>query len=218
MGCTAVKGIKYCVVNNVLMAGNNETTEGNAIDGSLPKKITIINRIGDMFVREIGQKSFSGCTTITHVVIKEGINKINYDAFFKCQNIVSVIVPSTVSFIAQGGICPSLKNNQGSASPGTLSVIIEGPSSMEMIGFCGIGKKETIIINYCSERAPNLQKEPFQEATNVIIYSIKKFSIDSHETTVSEKACIKKSCCTRKMNNNVRSSVHVNILLLVFLC
>ena len=59
------------------MTGDNSTTEGNGIDGSLPNKITIIDRIDNSFVREIGQCSFRSCETITHVTIKKGINKIH---------------------------------------------------------------------------------------------------------------------------------------------
>ena len=218
MNCTTVRNIKYCIVKNVLMTGDNTSIEGNAIDGSLPRKITIKSRIGEQFVREIGQRSFVKCETITHVIIEEGITKINYDAFYLCQNIVSVIVPSTVSFIAQGGICPGLINNEFAASPGTLHVIIEGPSSLEMLGHCGIGKKETVIINYCSDRAPNLQLETFQEVRNVKIYAVKKFSIESHETTVSENACVRKTYCAKSVNNRVRFAIHINILLLTLLC
>ena len=218
MGCTTINGIKYCVINNILMTGDNSTNERNAIDGSLPRKITIKNRIDQELVREVGRNSFTACEIITSVIIEEGIYKINFEAFYKCKNLVSVIVPSSVTFIGQGGICPSDKNSPEEATKGTLHVNIEGPSSLEMLGFCGIGRRETILINYCSNKAPNLQGRAFHKATTVNIYSIKKFSIDSRETTVSEKACLRKSCITKNAYNSVKYAIHTNILLLTILC
>ena len=200
------------------MTGDNTTVFSNAINGSLPRKITIKNRIGDQFVREIGRNSFTACETIVNVIIEEGIYKINYEAFYECKNLVSIKIPSSVNFIGQGGICPCDQNNYMEATQGTLYVNIEGPSSLEMLGYCGIGRRETIFINFCSDKAPSLQHDTFHQATSVTIYSIKQFKIESIETTVSEKACIKKTCLTRNAYNSMRFAIHTYILLFTFLC
>ena len=218
MNCKTIKNVKYCIVNDILMVGDNTSTEGNAIDGSLTSEITFVDRIGDNFVREIGMKSFTACETLRIVNIKYGILKINFDAFYKCKNIVSFVVPSSVSFIAQGAICICDKLLTSEASPGTLTVAIQGPSSLEYLGRWSIAKKDNIIIYYCSSKAPIINYSTFDKAKSVTIYSIKKFSIDSVETTVNERACFVKSFSTKNIHCKRQFSKILSIMTFMVVC
>ena len=69
--------------------------EGEVI---IPKQIIVS---GNKYnVTGIADKAFIGCTSITSVVIPEGVNKIGEDVFSGCSSLVSVEFPSTYT----GGI------------------------------------------------------------------------------------------------------------------
>ena len=61
---------------------------------------------------EIGEKAFQGCSSLTSVVIPEGVTSIEFLAFDACSNLASVKIPASVINIV-GNVfvrCSNLKN------------------------------------------------------------------------------------------------------------
>ena len=76
------------------------------------EEIIIPNQYNGIAVTGIGENAFSGCDTLTSVVISDGIVKIGYNAFLNCSNLVSVTIGSDVSYIEQNAFsgCVCLTN------------------------------------------------------------------------------------------------------------
>lgn len=77
---------------------------GHEDDVTLPKVL------GGKQVREIGQNSFTG-STVKNVIIQEGVEDIEYEAFSECLLLKSVELPGTLTHISSGAFkeCRSLK-------------------------------------------------------------------------------------------------------------
>ena len=204
MSCVVSNHIKYCEINGVFIVGDNTTNNRNAVEtGFVPVgEITIPERVRGRLIREIGKWSFRTCGKITIVNIYAKIYQIGWDAFHRCTNLVAVNVPKTVRIIEQGGICPATEENADVASEGTLSVTIEGPSSLSYLGHCAIGRKKNVIIQYCSKNVPLTGSNPFDKIESMNIYALGEFTIDTYTTTASDYACVNrlyKSCvCVQK--------------------
>ena len=78
----------------------------------LPKKIIIPATYNNIPVAFIETNAFKNCSTITSIVIPEGINRINYGAFYECVNLTDINIPSTCKSIGTLAFfkCTSLKN------------------------------------------------------------------------------------------------------------
>lgn len=219
MNCWDVQNIKYCLINNVLLTGTNSSTKvANAIPSgkTINGTITIVNKIFGKNVREIGQHSFVACTGITAVNIQANLVQIGFNAFLMCPNIVHINIPKTVELIAQGAICTSSPDTETTAMAGTLNVVIEGFSALKVLGYCGIGRKENIIIQYCSNKAPTfLQHDPFHKASSITIYSLAEFTIDSVTSTISDNACIFRNNKIATTCNKARINFDYFIVILI---
>ena len=87
--------------------GNNATITAYSGAGG---DITIPSTLDGHPVTALDTLSFVYLTSITSVVIPEGVIHINYVAFNGCTSLISVVIPSTVTTISDGAFanCPSL--------------------------------------------------------------------------------------------------------------
>lgn len=62
-------------------------------------------------VREIGERAFFGCLTLTSVTVPDGVHTVSYLAFFRCRNLTSVTLPASLENIYYRAFdeCPRLK-------------------------------------------------------------------------------------------------------------
>lgn len=66
--------------------------------------ITIPGQIEGLTVREINSGVFQNNTTITSVIVSEGVEYIGYNAFDGCSKLTSVDFPSTLTCLADGAL------------------------------------------------------------------------------------------------------------------
>ena len=64
----------------------------------VPRSVTIGGR--DYLVRKIGRQAFAGHPEIKHLVISEGTEIVNDDAFAYCLNLESISLPATLEILA----------------------------------------------------------------------------------------------------------------------
>ncbi len=69
-------------------------------------------------VTDIGYSAFSGCSSLTSITIPEGVTEIGNSAFSGCSSLTSVTIPSSVTRIGAGAFsgCSSLTSVSTSAS------------------------------------------------------------------------------------------------------
>ena len=53
-------------------------------------------------IREIGEKAFSGCVSLTKVTIPYGVKKIGERAFYDCRSLTQIEIPESVTEIGDG--------------------------------------------------------------------------------------------------------------------
>jgi protein TonB len=65
-------------------------------------------------VNEIGDYAFSGCSSLTSIIIPEGVASIGDYAFSDCSSLASVVIPESVKEIGDGAFynCPLLNDEQ----------------------------------------------------------------------------------------------------------
>lgn len=63
-------------------------------------ELVIPREIDGKNVTEIGGSAFSGCSSLTSVMIPESVTSIGIYAFFNCSSLVNVTIPENVTSIA----------------------------------------------------------------------------------------------------------------------
>lgn len=109
------KSLKVGNLTYLLSSTNNEATLISATDNNLGDVVipsTITNDNKTFTVNSIDDNVFSGCTSLTSVVIPSGIKKIGSNTFKGCTSLTTVKIPVTVSSIEYYAFanCPSLKS------------------------------------------------------------------------------------------------------------
>ena len=121
---TVVNGIKWTyLVNNGEAQVGTGSSSGRAISTSTKGEITIPSVLGGYPVTSIGDYAFYECNSLTSVTIPSRVMRIGNDAFSHCVGIVSVMIPSSVASIGRGAF---------SSCSGLTSVTI--PPSVTSIG------------------------------------------------------------------------------------
>ena len=89
-------------------------------------------------VTSIGGSAFSGCSSLTSVVIPEGVTTIGDYAFYYCRSLTSVVIPESVTTIGEGAFfdCSSL----------TSVVIPEGVTTIGYRAFSGCSSLTSVEI------------------------------------------------------------------------
>ena len=72
--------------------------------------IVIPNTYNDLPVKEIGASAFRECSSLTSVVIGNGVTSIGNGAFYNCSSLTSVVIPDSVTSIGDEAFsaCKSL--------------------------------------------------------------------------------------------------------------
>ena len=103
---------------------------------TIPSSITVDGTA--YTVTSIGEYAFYSCSSLTEVIIPEGVTSIEWGAFFQCSSLTEIILPEGVKSIGDYAFrgCSSL----------TEIVIPEGVTSIEVDTFYGCSSLTEIVI------------------------------------------------------------------------
>ena len=72
--------------------------------------VVIPNTYEDLPVEHIGRRAFEWCSSLTEVVVPDGVTSIDFAVFFGCSSLTKVVIPNGVTSIGESafGSCSSL--------------------------------------------------------------------------------------------------------------
>jgi hypothetical protein len=186
MACENFKYIKYCIVNNILITGDNSTNKKKAIikDFSEYSDILIPLKVGNNEVKDIGQYSFHGLYNLEKVVIEARITQINPFSFADCKKLKQINIPNTLEFIFEYGLqtydWTISSTNSGPPNPyENFNVIFE---KIKIIATHAISYRAKVDLYFCEEVNPITVYDTFKKNTYTIIHSPVQFQIGSYTT------------------------------------
>ncbi len=78
---------------------NNKEVTITAVDEAISGAVTVPEELGGYPVTSIGYEAFSGCESITSIIIPEGVESIGYGAFLFCESLTSISIPASTTSI-----------------------------------------------------------------------------------------------------------------------
>ena len=103
----SIKGIKYRLDEENLTA---EVIQKKGYEGDfIIPEIVVFKKVAYR-VASIGRSAFSGCSSLTSIVIPESVKSIGYKAFDGCKSLTSIVIPDSVTSIGGSAFigCKSL--------------------------------------------------------------------------------------------------------------
>ena len=91
-----IKGVKYRLDEENLTA---EVIQKKGYEGDfIIPEIVVFKKVAYR-VASIGRSAFSGCSSLTSIVIPESVKSIGYKAFDGCKSLTSIVIPDSVTSI-----------------------------------------------------------------------------------------------------------------------
>ena len=123
---TIINDINYRLDEETLTA---EVMENEGYEGDVIIPETVVFNTATYRVTSIRQHAFDCCSSLTTVVVPDGVTSIEYRAFFGCQSLTNITIPNSVTSIGTEAFydCSSL----------TSIVLPDSVTSIEWWAFCG---------------------------------------------------------------------------------
>ena len=166
--------VNYFPKDDYYIVGDNSTVRSGITSQTYSGEITILEKVNNKNVKEIGYNSFAWCQGITKVTIYAKLTRINPYAFCDCKSIEYINIPETVTFI--GSYALALAG--GSSKVVSTSIVIEfneGRNQKVYIDDSGFSYRTNFIIIYPS----NI--EPLYNANNQF-YGVSTATICAHSS------------------------------------
>ena len=175
--CDIYNGIRYCEVNNEYIVGNGTNVKNNAEENLQSMHLVIPKKVYGRKVEAIGQYAFYQNIRIIEVTIYARITHIDFAAFCRCINLISINIPSTCTKL--GGYCLDqyeyIKEQQ---SDGSLNVFFEENSEIAEFDHNVFAWKNTLNLYFCEAVSIKFNDPTqFEEITNLNFYSKVQFSL-----------------------------------------
>ena len=154
------------------------------IDGiqNIPSHLVIPYSYNGEIVQHIGKFAFFMCQEIQNVEIQARLVCIHYYAFNGCQNLKSVNIPSTCTFIGIGAFDARIGSDPIPYGP--LVVDVEKFSVLSYIGNAGISNFKHIKMYFHSKVTPICSTYILGGASTTFLYAPLKFKFCDFETTI----------------------------------
>ena len=132
-----IKGIKYCLDEEDLTA--EVIAKRNGYEGDIIIPETVVLKKVAYRVTSIGESAFRDCSSLTSIVIPDGVTSIGSFAFCYCSSLTSIVIPDGVTSIGKNAFscCSSL----------TSIVIPDGVTSIEERAFYCCSSLTSITFN-----------------------------------------------------------------------
>ena len=130
-----IDGIKYRLYEDELTA---EVRQMMGYKGDIIIPETVVFNEVTYRVTSIGFKAFCDCSSLTSMVIGNGVTSIGEKAFYYCSSLTSIVIPDSVTSIGEKAFsgCSSL----------TSMVIPDGVTSIGQQAFCGCFSLTSMVI------------------------------------------------------------------------
>lgn len=102
---------------------------------SIPNKVVIPYSINGEIIKALGTHAFSLCQNIHECEIKAKIHTLHYCAFFGCQNLKNINIPSSVMYINSSALDGRIDQTYPS---GPINIYFEPKSKLKSIENAGI--------------------------------------------------------------------------------
>ena len=104
MSYELIDNVKYFLINDFYIVGNNSSVGSGLISSSFSGEIVIQEKVNDKSVLEIGTYAFYQCYNITKITIKARIRSINRLCICFSVKLEYINIPSSVTFTGYAAI------------------------------------------------------------------------------------------------------------------
>ena len=129
---TVIDGVRYGIKDGVAMVAKQPR---NTTSANIPSSITYKNM--QFNVTSIGDSAFSGCSSLTEIVIPDSITSIGNYAFSGCSSLTEIVIPDSIT---------SIGNYAFSGCSSLTEIVI--PDNVASIGYRAFGYCSSLTI-YC---------------------------------------------------------------------
>lgn len=174
----------YSKYNNEYIIGDMSNTlmNGFVSGAAIPNKLIIPFSIDGKEIKAIGSVAFYRCLEITECLVKAKIHTIHGAAFFGCQNLHRINIPSTVTKLSASALDGRIDQ---SLSQGPLAVYFEPGTQLKNIENAGISNYRIVKVYIYDKVYPTTSTYMFGGATKLTIYSQHSYKFCGFQTTVA---------------------------------
>ena len=153
--CSVVDHYRICKKGEIMMIGQNTSAPANAVPDQALLQATIHfpSEFNGTKITEIGLRAFFNVTTLINVTLGQYVRIIHESAFRHCTGLETIIIPSTVEYIGEGGIRKASTDGEASVSP--FKVVFLPDSQLDHLENCSISGSLNITLVYCGCRQPS---------------------------------------------------------------